>query len=478
MPRKPRKPTKQSLLWINKDVTSSQLTRSQEKDASIILSHVQRRRRDTEENKAEGLPLWTRFTTCWPAVPEAASTQLPSIYPSDNSSDPFYATVLGGDTRHHVILDYFSSLTIKVVFLTEAFAPFSTIPQRSSMRHDRIIAARLQRCVEDEMLMYATLTYDSTLRGWMSGQTEDDRPPEYYLAKSLRLIRYRLQQQEDLQDKWLLHSVYSLAVSDFWNNSAIMWSLQAGRKARLMKSEDETLQASRTHLKALSYLVDLQGGWHMVDPYILESTILADKYIALKEMTAPLLSPQSFDPGPMAQERQRALGIRVGGPSGLGVKLLQLAIGEELQCIVRDVVDYTQVAHRAWKCANISPEDESWLFLRLQSFTHRLLCMGVRVGLQRCVQVTLFLVLLNATQYRGACVAAQIQLPRLRAAIEARLWKIESKDDLQLWCLCTGAMTEGHPDTEWFVGMLNALPHLPMGPALPESLRGFLFLED
>jgi hypothetical protein len=75
---------------------------------------------------------------------------------------------------------------------------------------------------------------------------------------------------------------------------------------------------------ALVRLVEDSGGWDSVDSYVLESSILADKYLALYEMTIPVI-PLTWDPGPMPKARQDELQIQPHSTlPQLGKKLLKV----------------------------------------------------------------------------------------------------------------------------------------------------------
>ena len=171
MPAGSKAHSNKPLLWVNRDLSSSHTgIDKHNKEVSTILSHVQRRRRETERIKAGREAPWSRLTSCWPVGVDEAETRLPRSYPSDNGSDPFNATAVGADARHHIILEVTFSQRTQVVFLAEAFASHPAMRQGFSRRHDRVIAERLRRCVEDEMVMYSTMAVGHPKVGNQTGQ--------------------------------------------------------------------------------------------------------------------------------------------------------------------------------------------------------------------------------------------------------------------------------------------------------------------
>ena len=103
--------------------------------------------------------------------------------------------------------------------------------------------------------------------------------------------------------------------------------------------------------------------------------------------------------------------------------------------------------------------------------------------LDNCVRLTLLLLLLNITEYRGAQLSAQILLRRLYSAIaEARRLKVQFGTEPLFWCLCTGALTTDSSDVRGkFVEMVAALYHTlgeHTGTTLQERLTLYLFLPE
>jgi hypothetical protein len=504
-------------LFVNKTGSSDALTRSiNSEERFTILSHVQSRRRQKGGGGEKAEP-WTRHTSSMKPTSEndsisppkgesqarnqnktryqleakntSASTRLPLIYPANNGADPFNCTIAGSDACGHAMLRYAFSSVAKKIFLAEAFAFPAVHSTARAMRHAHIMDERLKRCVEDEMLMYATLAYGSSCLAWSTGKYEHNKPPEYLIGKALQAVRLRLAARDarQSQDVWLLLSIYSLTITEFWGTIPEIWTKCPARYISVLNSDRrDGLKSCRIHLGALLRIVSDAGGWKMLDPYILESSILADKYMAIHEMSTPVI-PLTWDPGPMSKARQDELQIHPESTlPHLGKKLLEATIGQQLATVIEAVVDFARIAHCAWSCANkLISLDENWLFLRHQALVYRLLSLPDSLqGLENCVRITTLIFLLNAAEYHGAYVSARTTLKYLTSAlIRARLWEEGLRDGVLFWILCTGAMTtEQSRERDWFQEMLVRF-YIPPSfvwskQTLAEDLGSYLFLVE
>jgi hypothetical protein len=421
------------------------------------------------------------------------------FYPTDNSSDPFYSTVVGRDAGSHAMLQLSFGKGVKMTFLAEAFAPTNMYPPSTPMRHDSVIQHRLQRCIEDDLLMYATLAYGSSCTAWMFGILDDERPPEYFIDKAVRQAQVRLANlQGDTQSgrvvdkQWFALSIYALAITEMWNHMPELWARCPPRQALAMRIGNPSQKTSRTHLQALVHFVEEAGGWGVFDPYILESSLLADKYLALWEMTPPII-PLTFDPGPLPETLRGAVTqLHADGTlNRLGQNFLNHPyLDATLRVIVADVADYVRIARGAWAQLSVVSSLQSWLFLRLQALFYRLLLLDYLPPVDEAVQLTVLTFLLATTQYHGARLSAESTSWRIRSAmLNARYWDNEEfTDGLRFWCLVTAAMsTKGPTQKEWFLGRIVELVDgdrvrfydgFSLGPDNAESLDGYLFLWD
>ncbi|RFU29295.1 hypothetical protein B7463_g7024, partial [Scytalidium lignicola] len=501
-------------LFVNKTGSSDVLTRSYKTDERFtISSHVQKRRRQKE--KLEKTELWKRYTSCMTPVPEQESAssveeepqerwqdhtqvlsglqtvhtspRLSQVYPANNGADPFHCTVVRSDACGHAMLRYAFSHVAKKTFLAEAFALPTIQPNRRAMRHAHIMDERLKRCVEDKMLMYSTLAYGSSCLAWSVGRYEDNKPPEYFIGKALQEVRMRLSTTNPNQppDVWLLLSIYALTITEFWGAIPELWTKCPPRYISVVNSDKRNrIEAARTHMRALISVVENVGGWKNVDPYVLESSILADKYLAIYQMTTPVI-PLNWDPGRMLKARQNEFLVHPDNTiPQLGKKLLQVPMCQELAEVVGDVIDYVRMAQCAWSCVDIlTALDESWLFLRNQALVYRLLSLADSLQTrENCVRITTLLFLLNATEYHGAHVSARTTLRSLISAlVHSRLWEEGFEYGILFWCLCTGAMTiEPCHERDWFQGMLERLfmssNSVLSKEVFQEDLEPYLFL--
>ena len=99
----------------------------------------------------------------------------------------------------------------------------------------------------------------------------------------MQAVRKRLSEKKADQapDTWLLLSVYALTITEFWSAMPEIWTKCPSRYASVPISDKRrVLTTSGIHMRALVQLVEDAGGWGSVDSYVLESSILADKYMA------------------------------------------------------------------------------------------------------------------------------------------------------------------------------------------------------
>jgi hypothetical protein len=430
-----------SLLFVNKTQTSLVLSRSKADERSAILSHVQTKRRRHEAKASQALKPWTRYSstlstsdvldksdivevklrfdeenvTTRPAKlsaigkkekkhieaterrlspADATSGSLSrAMQPSYNASDPFRCTVANLDAGTNAILHITFSHTSRINFLAESFAPPEKLLQQAPMRHDRMFQLRLKRCIEDEKLIYSTLAYGSSLLGWTTGHFHFGKQPEYFLDKALRAVRVYLSTPGYIVDDWLLISMYSLAITEMWNCLPSVWKQLPERHAMASKLGSRGFSASRIHLKTLLQVVNCAGGWDKFDPYVLDSVILADKFMAITSRKPPII-PVTWDPGPLLSESLREFGMTeeelVATLPRLGIGFHSESLSEELNSILQDLTAYCRIANTAWLCSSTRPDIEGWLFRRAQSISYRFLLHALNQNarlLERCISL-------------------------------------------------------------------------------------------
>ncbi|RFU81155.1 hypothetical protein TARUN_1064 [Trichoderma arundinaceum] len=519
-----------SLLFINKTQASRLLSRSKAGERSAILSHVQNNRRRHEAEVSQKPKPWSKFITTLPTsdqsdIPQTGRVSLKfvelvdkrnpvesaaakdektkekkdgrllsvasseslstAVKPSYNASDPFHCTIAHLDAGTHSTLHITFSHASRANFLAESFAPSSMLLQKTPMRHDRMFRLRLRRCVEDEKLMYSTLAYGSSLLGWMMGRFDSAKQPEYFLDKALRAVRAYLSAPGYKIDDWLLLSMYALAVTEMWNGLPLMWKQSPQRHAMVSRLGSHAFAACRMHLKALLQVVNDAGGWEQFDPYVLDSVIMADKYLAVSEWKPPVI-PITWDPGPLPSSIREELAIT--GRSilpRLGTSLLSESLSKELEGVLQDLVAYCRIASEAWSCSSIEPEAECWLFRRSQAIACRLLLHldndEHMNRLERCICVASLTFIFSSILARGPQVSAQHAAVRLCALLQEEPVPGEETDmpkGLRFWLLAMGSIaSEASPDHEWFLQQLAEQCQGEVSQSIFEGrLESFLFL--
>lgn len=498
-----------SLLFVNKTQTSRVLSRSRAVERSAILSHVQGKRRRHEAGASQTLKPWVRFTSTLltsdvseisntaevklkfvdydvgirPAKlsaemqkhkkhREAIEKRLSPTYasskslskamqPSYNASDPFHCTVANLDAGTHAILHITFAHASRMNFLAESFAPPSRLLQHAPMRHDRMFQLRLKRCVEDEKLIYSTLAYGSSLLGWTTGRFHSGRQPEYFLDKALRALRVYLSTPGYIVDDWLLLSMYGLAITEMWNCLPIMWRQLPERHAMASKLGSRGFSACRMHLKTLLQVVDCAGGWEQFDPYVLDSVILADKFMAITSRKPPII-PVTWDPGPLPSAILGEFGITeeellVILPR-LGTGFLQEPLSEELNSILQDLIAYCRIASTVWSHSSTRPDAEGWLFRQSQSISYRFLLYTLNQNanhLERCVCLASLAFILTSIPARGPQMSAQDVTLHLFDLLQEETFleeKEKMSDGLWFWLLFMGCVvSEPTPHRLWFL---------------------------
>lgn len=347
--------------FVNKTPSSEALSKSSRSESAVMLSHVQTNRRRAE-GRDQHEP-WSAYVSVLESNERSPSPSRP--VPSFNAYDPFHCTVIGTEAETHTLLRRAFFEVARTNFLAEAFAPNpQRIVQHSSSppRHQAIISARLQRCVHDKLLMYATLAYSSSMLGWITGRFSEEAP-EVFIGKAIPHLRSRV---HIAPDDWLLLSLYSLAITELWNGLPEMWARHDERRSRMVREmAGHSLTACRMHLRALVLLVTNAGGWHLFNPYLLDSTLLADKFLAIASEKPPILG-LAWDPGP------GELNTALTSPL-LGERLLNTVADTGLGATLRDLVEYCHLAQEIWRSDHVAAEAETWLFRRLQAIQMRLL---------------------------------------------------------------------------------------------------------
>ena len=173
-----------------------------------------------------------------------------------NAFDPIQSASAPMDAATHHLLKYPFTGFLERTFKAEALCLDLTGPQRKSdFRHSQAMANRLRCCVEDPLMMYATLSYSASCLRWAVGQNEGQTAPEIFTVKAIERLRDRLNRMQ-IVDGYLIISIYALGAAEMWNQNP---------------------EGARAHLEAVKNCVAQFGGMKKLEPYIRESLILADK---------------------------------------------------------------------------------------------------------------------------------------------------------------------------------------------------------
>ncbi|XWW97249.1 hypothetical protein V2A60_005231 [Cordyceps javanica] len=494
-------PAPKTFLFVNKTQSSRVLSRAEGAERIHVQSHSQQARRSRESTaavaahqpwtvtthvvnsqsgaasrkaKARSIQARSSDEHCFPMMASSQATgshrrqvarmlgnQALTQCPSRNGSDPFNCTIAGSDISHyhHVVMGFVAGQSTKTTFFAEAFAPGGMQRRSLPMRHDAALANRLRGCIQDKALMYSTLAYGANLLGWMGGVSDAFKPAEHFTAQAIQAVRRRIvspptssTNPRSESDSQLALSIYSLAISELWKVMPLMRNRSAGTNASPWSMQPKQLApTSRMHLQALLELVNNSGGWGAFDPYVLESAILVDKYLACWEWTTPLIAISSLP-------AEYNLPIADFDPTtvALGRKLLAMNLNPQVTNSIQEIVRYVYLAKQAWALAPLPFDVQSSLFFQLQRLMYELLCYTGLEPVDNCVRVAALVFLQANMLYRGAHICAATLASQLRPALMlARFWEDTFDPGLRFWCLTSALLlTEPSPDDDWFRTML------------------------
>lgn len=375
--------------------------------------------------------------------------------------DPFYCTSMALDAKDQRLLFYPFSSFVETTFNAESLLWMNS---STVFRHQEAIVERLRRCVVDELTMYSTLAYCASCLRWALGEKERERPPEFYVLKAIGALRVRLE-KADVVDSWLILSIYALAVSELWA---------------------QNYEAATSHLKMSRHLVTQYGGLARLGPYLMESLLLCDKYVAIGRFEAPVFPPD-WETGSLPVQKIPKAPV-MGETS-----LLELTQGffdldkdilspSMLQSIA-DIRVCAQVLQQLGTQQALDPSNQHWSFLRHQAIFRRLLSLPTASETQKCCRIALIIWLLKITVYFGA----QRWSKRLLTDLKAAILRLDDSGEwcpsgLMFWMMSLGAMTAEYTDERgWFLRRTVAAA-TSLGVRLDKDpfrcvLKRFLFLK-
>lgn len=467
----PMAPIADQFHFVNKTAQSASLTHSESDEKFYIQSYVHSKSRKKRQHPKQAVSQGsTRDLAPRPSepvkdivvlekhpqlrkrqiqnVPDKAATSMPDgpgntlsqLVPTDNGIDPFHCTPVAIDACTHRLLQYPFSGFVEMTFTAESLSPpIQASSSPSKFRHAEAVAKRLRLCIHDEIMMYATLAYCSSSIRFAKGNTGEDHPPEFYILKTIQVLRSRLQRPDPV-DSWLIMSIYALSISEMWANNH---------------------EASATHLTIIRHFIAYIGGMSHLEPYVMESLILGDKYLTLGylaqgKLVRPIL-PLDWDPSikppAYAEKLQYKTCPKLSQLASTLVQLDQEIVSQELQAVVVDLVAVIQIAHSFWGLPKKTSSDERWLFLRHQALIYRLLSIQSPSVIQECVRIAILIFILKATHYFGAQRCSGYLLPQLKNTLLLLPFQVVYlNSELLFWITCVGAtvVTET-AERDWFV---------------------------
>jgi hypothetical protein len=179
-----------------------------------------------------------------------------SLQPRGNSIDPFTSTSMIHHPSAYQLMQFLQSDFNHSNFKAEAWqCPSAAILQAGAFRHKAALSERMRNAMQNDMLMFSTLSYASGAIGWRFGVFHADLPPAYFIQQTYRCIRERLQKSQEVEED-LLWSIYGLAAAEMW-----------------VRNYD----AAAVHMKVLQTLISQLGGICKLAPFIMETIILGAK---------------------------------------------------------------------------------------------------------------------------------------------------------------------------------------------------------
>ena len=467
-------PEQKDFYWINKDLGSSQLSRSQGQEATSILRfvqqktpHVRRHRRNPASKKHHDFVAFetarrprlqpstvgVRLNSYFPNSMRSMQSRWRLDVPSNNLTsgsavDPFSSAVTPITAPVHALLQYTKTSLLsgaggyKLEVFPEGLRPMVDM-YRAAVQY------AFQDMIRFEHIMYPMLAaFSRRLQRLNDNQSIANHDVDHYAAKATAAVRTSI--AAHLDDKQLLSSIAT----------GVHFLICA---SGLSGSFEETRLHINAFLKLLPYIdtkttvgyweVDLASSWD-----VMNSAAIGQ---------APTMRVATSDPGPMPAARMVAikdhLNRLISSPGisnaadtklrnyharGLQSKFdlmrhpsedLDLHLGSSLDEVantnllrspitrtLQDLLDCLVVAKLVWRAPDLATkEDTEWLCKRSRAVLHSFLSMteakridtSTFAGRQaECVRLTLIIVLMSA-QYRLTHISRRQQSLRLRAAL-------------------------------------------------------------
>lgn len=471
--------------FVNKTASSTELTRSHKNEKTLLLSHVQSKRR-FRASACRANPSQTSWTTSADVDIEddivqykgrlaqkqnmvvSANAELSvqqirlaaQYMPKHNCTDPFNSTVAADSLVELLTVAEMMRSTTANVYLAHASAPISKRHLRLWTRHMRDEKWLMEASMSNSMVVYAILLSGSYQLAWMNGQNIKRRHLEDYTGRCLEAVRLSLRNSNNVADQRVLRAVQSLALTSLWDGLPQLWNRSP---SNIHQDGKEYLEICKTHLLAFVSLLDNIGGWSKVLSSIRDSIILTDRYRCIQTMSIPIIDDLWY-PDPLFPEIK--FGDRLVTDEILphmAVVFADIDIHQELQVIIQDIVHFARVAECLWFSDMVSDKAEEWLFLRLAGFFHRLLSLNLVGGVDNTVRIALLLFLTNTNEYYGSQLASVTLLGHLKRSFQM-VGNDQIQESLRFWVLSTASMTTLYSSTrDWFdlqlISMVEDMQH-------------------
>ena len=389
--------------------------------------------------------------------------------------DPFKSTTLTVHPCAASVVEYYTSAVIPAIFSADSRAS-----PDYKLRHQLAFQKDMHACMTEPAHMYAMLAYASARMLRIEGQfllpslgeNEKAYLHLHFKTKAIEMIRSRVGSNQ--LDHNLLQAV-----------------------CRLMGTEMllENYGESKTHVRAMSIIIEALGGIGNLDSYTKEKILIADLFSAFQCLSKPHL-PLTWDPGNLSKESGRKILPHVSSPlRTLGARFSEVLLSEvfhpDMKTIFSDLIQVVRMSVYSLTQPELTAADFQWLTLRKTAIEHRLLSfqpthkqVGKNRYIQECMRLALlFWMALTLGNNLRTNTAARLDF-HLRQTLERSdledLWYPHS--DLLLWILTTGAFVAADAgELHWFQKAAAKVAHrlgVSEERELKKLLQGYFYVDE
>ncbi len=420
---------------------------------------------------------------------ESSKTQSsPSRIIASDVMNNLAVTSLSLDHQSWRMLQYFTIAWKPRACLCDAGTPLCSYPEeratRSWSRHVSISVGEIfQNCLADDTHMYAVLASCAGRLKYVGNASPVGlNPPEYYLAKAIRLLRRHLDLYQKIEQQ-ILHDIFFMYTVEYFARN---------------------IETARSYLRVLGSMIKTLGGFTHLDTYAQRLFWLGDMNLAILSGCQPIL-PCLGDYTMQLIHILRLSNITSKTPqiTRLGKSFYhhEDIMTPELRVCVRNLISYARKVQQA-SAANLL-EHQQIMFEHSVTLAYHLLSLpppspdcSLPEQRQECLRQALLLwtdhVLICAN---NECVKTSgVNSWRSRRSIAYRLKKAicradelsctswEPHGDLLLWMVGLGTSVAGKgEDREWFE---NKFEHTAVKldvrsvKHLTSLFRGYLYLDS